>query len=214
MKKIHLNIASLVKGYRGRGGASKLACRRMLPRTSLPPYARLSPRPSLLNAYRTFATEEKAPEQVNRGPTPRRSRIKFTPETIARRVRAAGLNAMYAYWDQYFKEQRRVELAEREIWQRTVEERRAARAAERQRIVQQRQEELKEIENKIKEQKAKLHQLAAELSMKRHEIKEAAKREWLEMLEEDSDLWEKTPEELKNRKYAQGTPPVFYDGYN
>ena len=116
-------------------------------------------------------------KEPKRGPTPRRSRIKFPPEALERYKRAYLLRQTIQFWKRYFEEQRRAELGEltkyREGYRRPAEgERKSLRAKQ----VAVQQLEVSKIVEQIKADKQRIARSAAQLKALEDQIDPSRRR--------------------------------------
>ena len=66
----------------------------------------------------------------------------------------------------------------------------------------------------VKADKERLFRSSSQMYAVEEKIRAEAKKEWLLALNEDSDMWDKTPDELKNRRFVERRDLIYYTGRN
>jgi hypothetical protein len=74
--------------------------------------------------------------------------------------------------------------------------------------------EAAEAAAQLRADRERLKRSAAQMFAVEEKIRAEAKKEWLMALNEDSDMWDKTPDELKNRRFVERRDLIYYTGRN
>lgn len=149
-----------------------------------------------------------------RGPTPRRGRIKFPPEALEKIQRAHLLRETHKFWQRHFEEQRRAEAEQLVRYRTDLRAEREVRRSFRDAMRAQQRAEAEAAAAQLKADKERLQRSAAQMHAVEEKIRQEAKKEWLLAMNEDSDMWDKTPDELKNRRFVERRDLIYYTGRN
>lgn len=155
-----------------------------------------------------------AEAHVPRGPTPRRGRIKFTPEAMEKIHRAHLLRETHKFWKRHFEEQRRAEAEQLVKYKTELKEERVTRRQIRNALRGDVSKEAAEAAAQLRADRERLKRSAAQMFAVEEKIRAEAKKEWLMALNEDADMWDKTPDELKNRRFVERRDLIYYTGRN